>query len=555
MDEKLTTGNVDVGTDLGDPFYYTRKILSDPIQSPKYLDLFVKFGGNLSDPQEKAAFFASEEYLDLLCEDDFNLFAERVLGYTVKPHHVQWTDDFVNNKHCIILAPREHGKTAWLVGYIIWNAFYKKKQNIMVFSETLGQGKMILGGEFSIKEQMESNPKLHSIYPTDYTRKWSETQIKLSNGVRIEIAGWDQRVRGRHPDLIILDDVLSDQNSGTKEARKKVLHFFTHVIVPMRKKNTQIIIIGTAHHPDDLLFTLGNTGEYTFRRYQAVDEETSIALWPEKHSFDSLQKFRRAYGELAYQREYQNNPISDSLSFFPPEILDMCKDYNLTYMNSYAGPEITHLGGDLSPPGGAKKGDGDYTVYMAGELDKEECINILNYIRFRDSFDSKDLFLEKQINILKSYCHLFQVDHGFIEEVGFQSIYTKELIRKQTNLPIKGLNVTNSGKKSLTAGIPYIRSLMEKGKIRVPYKTPDDRAKTDEMFREFLGVIMDEKGRIGNMGYHDDCVTAMWMLVESTKTTARPPYQLGYNRFGSHNSMLSIPKFKGGFRPFQRKGR
>ena len=539
---------------LGDSLFYTKHILANPPVAEKYIKIYQEnYGGDVNDESMVAEFLQSEEFLDLVMEDDFNLFAERILGYTVKQHLMDWTNDFLDNKNCVILAPREHGKTAWVVGYVIWNAYYKKRTNILVFSETESQGKNILGGEFSIKEQVESNPKLDIIYPKDYNRKWSETQIKLANGVRIEIAGIDKRIRGRHPDLIILDDVLSDQNSSTKEARRKVWHYYIHVIVPMRKKKTQIIVIGTAHHPDDLLFTLAATGEYTFRKYQAINEDTREALWPEKHTYDSLQAYRRAYGEMAYQREYQNNPMSDSLSFFPQELLDSCKDYLMSYSNTYAGGELVHLGGDLSPPGGAKRGDGDYTVFMVGEFDKNECINILSSVRFRDTPNSQDHFLERQIGILKSMCHLFQVDAGFVEEVGFQSIYTKELIRKQTNLPIKGYSVTSTGKKSLTSGIPYMRGLMEKGKIRFPYKTAEDRHKTDEMFRDFVGVILDDKGRIGNMGYHDDFVTALWMLVESTKTIARPMYEMPYSKFGGKSPLLNIPRVKSIFRPFARK--
>lgn len=537
---------------LGDPKYYTKLILENPPVKAKYVEKFVKLGGDKSDPDQIRAFFKSEEFLTLLCEDDYNLFAERYLNYTVKPHHVEWSELFQNNKYCVVLAPREHGKSAWLVGYILWNAYYRKKSNILIISSTIGQGKIILGGEFSIKEQLESNPKLASIYPTDYNRKWSETQIKLLNGVRVEVAGSDQGIRGRHPDLIILDDILSEENSGTRQAREKLVKHYSRVIVPMAKKNTQIILIGTAFHRNDLLFTLGGSSKYAFKRYQALNEDTGETLWPEKHSKESLLEYKNTYGSLSFQQEYQNNPMSEDLAYFTQSILDGCKDSSLTYQGAYNGPNQIHLGGDLSPPGGARKGDGDYTVYACLEHMPDESLHLLSFVRFRDTPESRDNFIEKQMAELSNMCLNFQVDHGYMEEVGFQAVYTKELIRRQTNLPVEGMPITAKGKRSKVAGIPYLRSLMEKGKIKFPYQTELDRIRTDLVIEEFLGVSYDENGKIGNMGYHDDIVTAIWMAVESTKTSGKPIFTIPYDRYATKSKNLHLPRFKIPRRPFHK---
>ena len=523
----MATFEIDDAYYLGDPRYYTKIVQRNIPWTKEWKQIYKShFDLNLDSSKEVKTFKQSSELLDFLCEFDFCLFVERTLNHIVKDFHVEWAHIIEGNPRSIIMAPRDHGKSQFIRDYVLWNAFYKKRKNILIISETQLQAKTILGGEDSIKEQIESNDIIHHLKPSGLEGKWSETLIVLANGVRIEIAGWDQRLRGRHPDLILLDDVLSDQNSGTKELRKKVFHYYTHVVYPMMKKFSKIFIVGTSHHPNDLLFRLGKTGEYKFKLYQSINEDTKEALWPERHDYKSLEIVRRMHGEMAFQREYQNNPMSDSLRFFPEDVLDHCKDFDLSYLPYYHENNLTHFGGDLSPPGGAKKGEGDYTVFIDGMVDKNGVISLIHYTKFRDSPDSTELFFERQLKTVTDICYNFDIDHGFIEEVGFQAIYTKEFLKKRSSLPIDGFNVTAQGKRSERAGIPYMRGLMEKRLIRFPYKTVDDRRKTDEFLRDFEGVIQDEDRKIQNTSSYDDCVIATWMMVESVKTITKPMFFL-----------------------------
>lgn len=505
---------------LGDPQYYTKKVMADPPLTPELLAVYKeKAGIDITDADALVDFFNTEKFIEILCEFDFLLFREYILGHVNKDFHIEWYEGIKNNQSVVYLAPRDHGKTHFNRDYVIWNAYYRKVRGIHMISDTLPQAQeLFISGEDAIKEQIEYNEKLQHLKPVGSAGKWSERTLQLSNGVRITVSGYGSRIRGKHPDLLIMDDVLSDQNCITKELRDKTWRYYTRTIHPMTKKRTKILIMGTAQHPDDLLHKLSKLESVFFKKYQAlINEETKEVLWPERRSFEQLMTFRRDYGVLAFEQEYQNNPMADNLSYFPEDIVTACFNRELSYLSRYHGENRTFLGGDLSPPGGAKERDGDYTVFSALEKFPSNKLRLLNFDRFRDDPDSKELFLQKQLDALSAMCFLFQVDSGFIEEIGFQAIYTKDFIKRTTDLPIKGYHVSGTGKRSLESGLPFLRGLMEKQMIEFPYKTEEDQAKTNLILREFHGIVRMEDGRFGNMAFHDDIPTSIWMAVEASK--------------------------------------
>jgi hypothetical protein len=336
--------------------------------------------------------------------------------------------------------------------------------------------------------------------------------------------GFGSRSRGEHPDYIILDDVLSDQNCMTPELREKGIKYFAETIVPMKKKTSKIMAIGTSQHPEDLMHFLAKSRSYFFRKYQALNEITGEVLWPEKHNKEFFDDYRSTFGNLSFQKEYQNNPIDDSLSLFPESLLLQALNDKISYLPSYIGELVGVIGCDFSPPGGSKKGTGDYTVYMIGLVDQNGKITLAWYDRFKDKPESKEMFSTLQLSKLDSNCIAFNIQEGYAESVGFQSIYVKDHLQRQRDLPIEAVYTNRQQKADLRAGIPYIRTMIEKKMLEFPYKTVQDQRMTHIILGELKGASKDDSGRIINVAAHDDCMIALWLMVEASKkigTTGR----------------------------------
>jgi hypothetical protein len=348
----------------------------------------------------------------------------------------------------------------------------------------------------------------------------SRTELQLRNGVIIRAKGMMSPLRGRHPQLIVGDDILNERNSDTAEARLRLKKYFWEAVFPMKDKGTeasqakgfksQIVIIGTAQDWEDLYHDLLKSKHFRGRKMQAIiDEDTQKVLWPERYSYADLMKLKETQGSLAFAKEYQNEPINDDTTIFPSSLFVDCKDEDLSYVRSYDGPNPVFLGGDFSVPGSIDK---DRTCVLSFEMDGAN-----NFIVPLWYWLDRPTEMQEQLTQIEHQCQALKVTLGYIEDNLFQKLYAQHF-KTKTNLPIQGHTVTHGAKIAKEIGILSFRPLFENGRIRLPYKTAQDRKMTDEMIKEFSGVVK-KNGKIGNFTYHDDIILAFWHALEASRAS------------------------------------
>lgn len=222
----------------------------------------------LSSPKTKADL---NEYCYMY---DVGYWSNKVRHYKNPPHILEWYD-LINKvlfgeiaRLCVI-APREHAKSeVFAVNTATWCAHYGKYLGInwvYIFCDTQPQSNEILD------RIVES---VRECYP-DYCYRpgrWERRDKIFSNGFRVTVRGAEASVRGAHPDLIIGDDVLSDNNSNSNATREKVKNWWRRTVTNMAKPNSKIIIEGTVQHELDLLMSLEDNPAYVWRRYPAWKE-------------------------------------------------------------------------------------------------------------------------------------------------------------------------------------------------------------------------------------------------------------------------------------------
>ena len=211
--------------------------------------------------------------VEFLCRNDINIWSELYRGFNNPPHIRVWHKlingvIFGGSKRLCILAPRDHAKSeVFAVNTTAYLAKYGKNKWkwVYIFCNTQAQANEII---YRVHDTIgKCYPEMLSGIIRDEAR-----EKIYSNGFRITGKGTGASVRGAHPDLIIGDDILDDDNSSTNMAREKVKRWWYGTVTNMAKPTSAIIIEGTPQHELDLLMSLKDNPSYIWKRYPAEME-------------------------------------------------------------------------------------------------------------------------------------------------------------------------------------------------------------------------------------------------------------------------------------------
>lgn len=219
----------------------------------------------------------SGDELDELCSFHYEI-AER-LETTVL------SKSKVSTETCI-LSPRGHGKSFWTsYAFPIWCIAYKHTKNILLVTNENSLGRQFI---IDIRQFLEDNDKFIEDFGNLMGNViWTSEKLACSNGISISTKGSGASLRGVkmfgvRPTVIICDDILSTENSGTPEQRKKLYDWYTKVLVKCGSKFCNTFVIGTPQSDSDLLsmmFTSEQFSDYYTKKYQAVIEYSDSDLW------------------------------------------------------------------------------------------------------------------------------------------------------------------------------------------------------------------------------------------------------------------------------------
>lgn len=433
--------------------------------------------------------------------------------FLIGEHHQEWDDLVADYDRICVLAPRDHGKSFFFnFAFPIHQAYYNPRGKGFIFSSTKPQAERILQ---DIREEIENNPKLQWLVP-EKKEQWSNSQIKLSNGHVIYARGFGTRVRGAHPNWIVVDDGLNDETAYSEVVRSKQIDYFFQAITNMIVPGGQIIVVGTPFHQADLYAELEQNEEYEFRRYQAWNEETETVLWPDRYDKDLVLRRKREIGPIRFNREFQCIPIADEMSLFPGWLF---KGEHVELFNvklgmpikwwAEAGITSTYMGVDiaLSAETGA-----DFMVIWVVGLDKYGNRYILEIERH------KGLGYQHQLSHINRLARLYKCGLVYIEANQMQRVWGDELIRL-TDLPIQQFVTSANNKNALDKGVPSLRVLLENGKFKIPRGDVRSIELTDIWINEMRAFTWHD-GKLESVGSHDDTVMACWICDQACRMGA-----------------------------------
>ena len=218
---------------------------------------------------------------------DFKYFFEDICGkhenYMVADFHQEWFDMSENHNKTCVIASRDHGKSVFYRVYLLWKMAYNPGTEVLFFSHSQHQS---IEHMAKMNELIETVPALQHLKPK---RGWAKQKFKFTNKSSISAMSVGKAVRGAHPDIVVLDDILSS------EAATQLTHvasWFYTALLPVLHHTAQLCIVGTPFSYTDLYQELKGLKGYQVREYPAINEETGKPLWPERWSLDALQQRR-----------------------------------------------------------------------------------------------------------------------------------------------------------------------------------------------------------------------------------------------------------------------
>lgn len=343
-----------------------------------------------------------------------------------------------------------HNSSIFSFFYPLYVALENPRTNILLVSATGALAEAMLARS---KSELEVSSSLREFYgeQTSNGKKWTNEEIHLQNGSIIMAKGAGKQIRGFRPDLIIADDLETDDIVISSDRRNKFDHWFWTDLLGTTLKHSQIIVVGTILHPESFLAEIINKppNPWYTRLYKALKED-GTSLWPDQWPVDVLHARREEMGSYAFDQEYMNTPIPDDQRTFQPEWIKEFEQEpeNCTYFTTI-DPAI-------------KTGDKhDYTAIVTCAVDMKQNIYVVDYI-------NRKMLPSETIDKIFEVYEKWDPATIAIESIGYSELLQLNINKrkKETGLypVIKDLK-SGGVKKNLR--IERLQPFAEQGKIHI----------------------------------------------------------------------------------------
>ena len=254
-----------------------------------------------------------------------------------------------------IMAPRMHLKSTVLGrGYIFWR-FFSEGQDVDAFyfdykkplaEEHVTILKRDIEKNSYCRFWTDNNPTATSII--DFRVAFREVAREVPEGtteverakIPMEEKAWRAEceaegilaaTRGRHPKIVMCDDILSDfANPAESVEIARINQIFEHVILSLPPPDGTLGVVGTPQSPYDILHKLQENGLFYCGVFPAVKDYTKEdVLWPEMFDFKRLMATKRSITPSAFEVEYQLHPRESVDQFLDTDCIDACIDNTL----------------------------------------------------------------------------------------------------------------------------------------------------------------------------------------------------------------------------------
>ena len=382
----------------------------------------------------------------------------------------------------------------------------------MLDCATLVNAKMYIS---AIKDQIDNNDVLklictdeNGVYVLEPDKNaaggWTEDRVLLKHRTKLGmkepslfVSAVDNNRTGMHPDVIIMDDLVSEATVTTPEQRNKTKTHYRFSLSLLERNGLQVVI-GTRYHMDDLYDDLlKNEGFNCIVRPAILPN--GKCYFPSKYPMEVLQELRRDQGADIYNSQYMLDPTNEEDAVFKVGNLQYyLEDFTEAYLdveNIKPKPVAFQQVAVLTDLAITQNKRSDYTVIMIVGITCDKKIYVLDYIQNKLTPSQIVQGIFEQYDKARNFGY---VNGVYIETVAFQKVMLyllkDEAKRRGVTIPLKELK-TNRDK---TLRINGLVPLVDKGDI---YISPKHVELKNEM-REFP------------FGKHDDIVDTLAYVLQ-----------------------------------------
>jgi hypothetical protein len=225
------------------------------------------------------------------------------------------------DENVALAAPRKHGKSsAFTDAFLLAAVLFRWRRYVVLFSASEALAIEHLGR--SVDALKNNEPLRRDFGIKDFIiDTQTDIIVECTDGYKFRISakGSGQKIRGMlwlgmRPDLLLGDDLESEENVSTIETRKAFRAWFFRVAKQLLGEGGLSRIHGTILHDDSLLWNLTHSKSWTHRIYRAHASYSNFSsiLWPSRFNEAELrrrqQEFIDAKDPAGYSCEYLNAP-------------------------------------------------------------------------------------------------------------------------------------------------------------------------------------------------------------------------------------------------------
>lgn len=515
----------------------------------------------------------SNAQLYSFCRDDFKSFMEAIVGLKNEPFHNELDDNIssVDHRKIAISAARGHGKSAHIsIGLPLWLMANNHNLRILLISSTAQVSKSFLSevvghidrnDEYKLYSKFVDPMQLGVIPRVKNWAKmrehWSSDSIVIDRDQlnlkdpTINAVGLFGSILSKRADVIICDDIVTQENSATEIQRKKVIDWIYTTIMPVLVPGGQFIYLGNTWHQDDLVARLMHDPQFDYKKKMAaiisesthpelwerwaqfiMDESHEIVerrmnaeewyranqaamdegvkvLWPTRYPYSELYLMRLA-NPYAFARMYQCDPSDRPDQRFKDAWLDAAckKGKNLRLglgKRENFEMEIVTEGVDLAISEESGSDDTALLILDKVKYSKVEGIKMGDII-VRDIIRGKMSPNQVKENI-KSHHEQVKPDGIRVETVAYQEAIQRDL--DEMGVPVRGYK-TGGEKKDPFIGINSLAIYAELGKLVLPFDNTDPR--TINLISQLVNEL-----RAFPDGHTGDSLMALWFAFSEMR--------------------------------------
>lgn len=455
----------------------------------------------------------------------------------IAPHQRVFLDFVMAHDRSVSILPVGHSKSIGAAALSMLLLGQDPTTRGAIVSAAEAQAMKPLG---VVSDYIQTSQELKLVFPdlapTRRSRElWTQTAITVDRPPGIAdpslvAIGFDsKKIVGSRLNWIVVDDILNEENTRTKEAREKLLMWFdSSVLSRIDWRNARIIVINTAWHPDDIVHHLeklppdgpgwatlrmdieGNVkiqddwgnqqkgaywdhphlrpaspdpNEECYRlRAHDPDPDNTVPLWPGEFPRERIDKLRLDYvaAPAKFNQLYMGVCRDDASAMCKIEWVDLCKaearkiGHN-AFVSEWRRNEPTFTGVDLAF---SERDTADDTALFTFAILETGQRLILECVRGKFSSDK---ILELIASAGRRYNSIVTVENN-----GAQKFVVDEARRRNLDVVIRA-HRTDQSRANPEMGVPAIFAEMSQGLWLIPN---DKSGRCDKTMQSFVDACL-----------------------------------------------------------------